>query len=728
MAVLARWLFGHRRLVLAGWLVALVGLTLASRAIGSDYKDTFSLPNTDSQAAYDLLAQSFPQQSGESDTIVWKTASGTVSDGAVRTRVETMLAAVSRIPQVRAVASPYGPAGGQQISKDSRVAFATITFDGRGDQIATANVQNVVTTAQAAADPTLEIELGGQTIARAEQGDGAGNSTLIGVLAAAVILLIAFGSLLAAALPLVTTGIALGTGMAMIGLLSHVTGIAQFSSTLTILIGLGVGTDYALFVVTRHRANLRRGLTVEESVLSAINTSGRAVLFAGTTVCIALLGLLTLRVSFLNGVAFAAAIGVAMTMIAAVTLLPAFLGFMGMRVLSRRERRRLAAAGPGDGEAEGFWRRWATGIERRPLPIALLAVAVMGVLAVPFFSIRLGSSDQGNDPTSLTTRRAYDLLAEGFGPGFNGPLQVAAAVSSSADRAALTSFRAAVAVAPGVAAATAPQISPDGQAAVFAVYPTSSPQDQATSDLIDHIRSDVVPVAERGNTLQIHIGGQTATFQDFSTVLTGKLPLFIGVVVLLAVLLLAVAFRSLVIPLTAALMNLLSTGAAFGVVVLVFQKGWLAEVFGVGREGPIDAFLPVFLFAILFGLSMDYQVFLVSRMHEEWVRTGDNRTAVTLGQAETGRVITAAALIMASVFLSFVFGGERIIKLFGLGLGGGVLLDAFVVRTLLVPSLMHVVGRSNWYLPKWLDRVLPHLSVDPDEDEATLVPELSPAA
>jgi RND superfamily putative drug exporter len=729
MAALARWLYGHRRIVLAAWLVALVGFTFASRAIGSDYKDSFSLPNTDSQAAYDLLARSFPQQSGESDTIVWKATTGTVTDAAARTRVQAMLATVATLPQVRAVASPYTSAGGQQISKDGRIAFATVTFDGRGNEIATANVQTVVSTAQAAADPTLQVELGGQTIARAVQANGAGNSTIIGIVAAAVILAVAFGSLLAAALPLVAAGIALGTGLSMIALLSHLTGIAQFSSTLTILIGLGVGTDYALFVVTRHRANLRRGMSVEDSVVNAINTSGRAVLFAGTTVCIALLGLLTLQVSFLNGVAIAAVVGVAMTMLAAVTLLPALLGFMGMRVLSRRQRRRLADSGPGDGAAQGFWYRWARGLERRPLPVALLAIAATGALAVPFLSIRLGSSDQGNGPTSQTTRLAYDLIAEGFGPGFNGPLQVAAAVSSPADQAALTSFKTVLISTPGVAAVTSPQLSPDGQAAVLAVYPTSSPQDQATTDLIDHIRADLVPSAERGNNLQIHIGGQTATFQDFATVLSGKLPLFIGVVVLLAVLLLMVAFRSIVIPLTAALMNLLSTGAAFGFVVLVFQKGWLAGFFGVGREGPIDAFLPVFLFAILFGLSMDYEVFLVSRMHEEWVKTRSNRRAVTVGQGETGRVITAAALIMGSVFLSFVFGGERIIKLFGLGLGVGVLLDAFVVRTLLVPSLMHLLGRSNWYLPRWLDRVLPHLSVDPEDDDAAAPQrELTPAA
>jgi RND superfamily putative drug exporter len=327
----------------------------------------------------------------------------------------------------------------------------------------------------------------------------------------------------------------------------------------------------------------------------------------------------------------------------------------------------------------------------------------------------------------MTTRRAYDLLAQGFGAGFNGPLQVVAAVPSPADVPALNAFRATVVSTADVKGATSPQLSPDGKAAIIVVYPASSPQDQATTDLINHVRNDLVPAAQRGTDLRIHIGGQTATFQDFASVLTSKLPLFIGVVIALAVLLLIVAFRNLVVPLTAALMNLLSTGAAFGVVVLVFQNGWLAGPLGVGKPGPIDSFLPVFLFAILFGLSMDYEVFLVSRIREEWLHSRDNRRAVTMGQGETGRVITAAALIMATVFISFAFGPERAIKLFGIGLGAGVLLDAFVVRTLLVPSLMQLLGKANWYLPAWMDRVLPRLSIEPD-DEAELVGRKVPVA
>ncbi len=508
MAVLARWFYRRRRLVVAAWAAALLALVVASQVAGSDYKDSFSLPNTDSQSAYDLLAQDFPQQAGESDTIVWKALSGTVDATAVRARVDPMLASVARSAQVRSVVSPYSTAGSQQISADRTVAFATVIFDGRGTQIATGNVQRVVDTARSAASPAVQVELGGATIARASTGGGLGSSMLIGIVAAAVILFVAFGSILAMALPLVTAGVALGAALSLTALLSHAITMASFSSSLTLLIGLGVGVDYALFVVTRHRANLRRGMSVEEAAVSALNTSGRAVLFAGTTVCIALLGLLVLRVSFLDGLAISAAIGVALTMLAAVSLLPALLGYLGLRVLSRRQRQELAAMSPGAAADEsGFWYRWARAIQRRPLPVALLAVVVMGTIAAPFFSIRLGSSDQGNDPTSMTTRRAYDLLAQGFGAGFNGPLQVVAAVPSPADVPALNAFRASVVSTADVKGATSPQLSPDGKAAIIVVYPASSPQDQATTDLINHVRNDLVPAAQRGTGLQIHIGG-----------------------------------------------------------------------------------------------------------------------------------------------------------------------------------------------------------------------------
>jgi putative drug exporter of the RND superfamily len=716
LAGLARWCFRHRFRVIAIWIVGLVALGVASQAVGDRYNDSFSLPGTESTRALELLQDAFPSQSGDSDTIVWHTAQGSVRDAAVRDRIEAMLDRVGREARVDGVDSPYTQAGARQISRDGRTAYATVRFDDLADQIPKEDFQRVIDTAQDARTDGLQVELGGNGIQQAQQQPPS-SSEGIGLLAAAIVLFVAFGSLLAMLLPLVTTVLALGAALSMAGLLASLFNIATFAPTLAALIGLGVGVDYALFIVTRHRNGIKAGRTPEDAVAVALDTSGRAVLFAGATVCVALLGLLVLRVSFLNGVAIAAAQTVLFTVLAAVTLVPALLGVIGIRVLSRRERRLLEAEGPRETHAEGFWARWAAFVSRHPAALAAGAVALMLVLTIPFLSLRLGSSDAGNDPTNTTTRKAYDLLAAGFGPGFNGPLQlVAKTPGGSSDKPTLQRLADDVRKTPGVATVTPPTLNKDGSVAIIQVVPTTSPQDKGTSDLIKTLRDDVVPAATTGSDVRVYVGGLTAIFDDFAEVLTGKLPLFIGVIILLGCLLLMIAFRSILVPLTAAAMNLLAAGAAFGVITAVFQNGWGADLIGV-KPGPVEAFLPVMMLAILFGLSMDYQVFLVSRMHEEWVRRRDNRDAVRIGQADTGRVITAAATIMIFVFGSFVLGGQRIIAEFGIGLATAVLLDAFVLRTVLVPALMHLLGERNWWLPRRLDRALPHLSVDPAEPE-----------
>ena len=483
---------------------------------------------------------------------------------------------------------------------------------------------------------------------------------------------------------------------------------------MAIVVGLGVGIDYALFIVTRYRQGVKSGMTPEESAVRAMTTAGRAVLFAGATVCIALLGLLILHIQILNGLAYSSVFAVALTMMAAMTLLPALLGFMGTRVLSRRERRRLVERGPEEGHLRGFWIRLGRFVSRRPGILAACMVLIMLVLASPFLAMRLGLADAGNDPSSTTSRKAYDMLTQGFGPGFNGPLVLVVESSgSTADSAALARLGQELKTQPGVAAVLPMPSLPGAKVSIVEVIPTTSPQDAQTSALIKHLRTGVIPAAVAGSSLRVLVGGGTAVNDDFAAMISGKLPLFIGVIVALGFLLLFVAFRSFVVPATAAIMNLLAAAASFGVVVAFFQWGWGSELLGLGRAGPVEAFLPVLMLAVLFGLSMDYQVFLVSRMHEEWVNTGDNRRAVITGQAATGRVITAAAAIMICVFAAFIFAGQRVVAEFGVGLATAVFLDAFVLRTFLVPALMHLFGKANWHLPRVIERYLPRLSVEP---------------
>jgi putative drug exporter of the RND superfamily len=730
MKALAIWCVRHRVAVLLLWLTALIGTTLLSQAVGTAYSNSFSLPNTESTRALNLLQAAAPKRAGDQEQIVVHTTDGTkVTDPSVRDAVTTMLAKVATVDHVSEVASPYGPFGAHQISADGRTAFATVTFDKPAPNISIPLAKEFVAATQTGLPPNLQVAVAGQVAEEANRVPFGG--TGLGVLLAGVVLLLVFGSVFAMALPLLSALASLGTAIGVIGLLSHLLKMPVFSTELVLLIGLGVGVDYALFIVTRHRQGLIAGGDVESSVATAVDTSGRAVLFAGIIVCIALLGMFALGVSFLYGLAIAAAIGVSFTMLAALTLLPAFLSFIGPRVMSRKQRRDLAANGPrivGAG-TKGFWPRWADFIRSRPILPAVVALIVVVLIALPFFSMRLGISDQGNDPTSTTTRQAYDLLAQGFGPGFNGPLQLVTVHEGQADLQTLDQLEQAVARQPGVAGTVAPVVLPatgGTQVALLTVYPSSSPQAAATTGLIDHLRTQTIPAVVDGTGTQVFVGGNTAIFADFAAVLSSRLPLFIGLVVVLSFLLLALVFRSLVIPLTAAVMNLLSIAAAFGVLVAVFQWGWVGTVFQVNRPGPIEAFLPVMLFAILFGLSMDYEVFLISRIREEWLKTGDNRTAVRNGLAATGKTITAAALIMILVFGSFILGGIRVIKEFGLGLSAGILIDAVLIRMAIVPALMFMMGKANWWFPRWLDRLLPGVSVDPELHAGQAPPDAQP--
>jgi RND superfamily putative drug exporter len=724
MAALARWCFRRRAWVLVAWLALLVILGVLSRTAGATYSSSSTVPGTGSTTALNLLERAFPGHAGDQDTIVWRAGPGGVRAPAVRARITAMLDKVAAAPSVAAVISPYSARGAAQVSRDGTIAYATVVFDAQAASLPAPDVSRVIHLAEAARAPGLQVDLGGQAVENALR-PSIGISAIVGVVAAAVVLFIAFGSLLAMLMPLAVAIAALATGLLTVGLVSHAVSIPSIGPTLATLIGLGVGVDYALFVVTRHRSNIKAGMSPQDAAVAALNSAGRAVLFAGTTVCIALLGMLVLNISFVSGLGIAAAITVLFTMFASVTLLPALLGFLGMRVLSRRERRRLAAAGPVHDGASGWWARLAAFVQRHPLRLAAAATAAMVVLAIPVLSLRLGSSDAGNDPASSTTRQAYDLLAEGFGPGFNGPLQLVATTGSPADAVALARLASTLKTERGIAAVSAP-ISGQG-ATLISVIPTTSPEAAATSSLIDRLRDSIIPAAERGTTLHVYVGGVTAVFADFATVIGGKLPLFIGVIIGLGFLLLMLAFRSLLVPAVAAMMNLLAAGAAFGVMVAVFQYGWGLHVLNLGQAGPIESFLPVLMLAVLFGLSMDYEVFLVSRIREEWAATRDNRRAVSTGQATTGRVIIAAATIMICVFSAFILSGQQLIGEFGIGLAAAVLLDAFILRTLLVPALMHLSGRANWWLPGWLDRILPHLSIEPAAEPPAPSPVPAPA-
>ena len=721
MVKIARWTIGHRRTVVAAWIVATITILAVSSSVGTKTASSFTLPGTGSQQAVDLLNSSFPAQAGDADQIVFHAKIGKLTDAADRAAIGTALGRVAGLPHVTGVVSPFAP-GQHAVSRDGTIGFATVNFDQRANALPKAAVDRVITTAETARSATLDVALGGQAIEQAQQAS-LGFATIVGIAAAILILLVSFGSFSAMWLPIATTLLGLGAGIGLIDLASQIVDMPSFASELALMIGLGVGVDYALFIVTRFRENYgTNGGDVQQAVEAAINTSGRAVLFAGATVVIALLGMFALGVSLLNGAAVAAAIGVVLVLGASLTLLPALLSLVGRRVGETGGRR---ATPNTDAARPGFWLRWVQRVQRRPAVTAIAATALMLALAAPALGLRLASSDAGNDPAGQTTRQAYDLIAKGFGPGTNGPLQVAVALPRPHDSAAVSQLTHALRDTPGIASVAPARLNASGTTAAVVAYPTTSPQSLQTSNLVSHLRSGVIPPIEHSTGSRVYVGGATASQVDFSHVLSSKLPVFIAVVIGLASLLLLVVFRSLVIPVQAAVMNMLSIGASLGIVQAVFERGWFGGLFGV-QTGPIDAFIPVLAFAIVFGLSMDYEVFLISRVHEEWEKRRDASAAIRDGLVRTGRVITAAAAVMVAVFGAFAISGDRVLEMFGLAMASAVFLDALVVRMLLLPAVLQLLGPRTWWLPGWLARRLPRVAIDA-EPGSTLRPSLEPA-
>jgi putative drug exporter of the RND superfamily len=696
---LAAWSYRRRWSALVLWVVVLAGVTVASQAVGSDYHNDFSLPGTESQRALDSLRAHAPAQAGDTVQVVVQDPGG-VQAPSTRARVAAMLDDLRGLPHVADVRSPYDDA--IAVSRDGTIAYATIALDSQAQDVPTADIRRMIDAAKAAEGAGLRIELGGDAVRGAAESEG-GAAEGAGLLAALGILVLLFGSVLAASLPIVIAIFAVGSAIGLIALASHIATVADFTPPLIILIGLGVGIDYALLVFSRYRAELVGGAEREQAVRTALDTAGQTVFFAGCTVIIALGGLVVLGLGSLQGVAVAVALTVLVTMLASLTLLPSLLAIMGRRI-ERGVRRRAARARHAEGTR---WRRWSALVQRRPWPAALLAVAVLVALSAPALGMRLGIADAGNDPESTTSRQAYDLLAEGFGPGFNGPLVVVV----EGDRQAAGALQRTLAGTPGVATATPPVPVKDGEVEIVIVVPDSKPQDAQTQQLVTRLREQVLPQLGRDTGASFLVGGSTAATLDFADAVAGRLPLFVAVVIGLSALLLAAVFRSLLIPLKAALFNLLSVGASLGVITLVFQQGMLGGPLGV-EPGPIEAFVPVMIFAIAFGLSMDYEMFLLSRMHEEWERTGDAPAAIREGLATTGRVVTAAAAIMVVVFGAFLLDPGRMLKQFGLGLAMAVLLDALVIRCLLVPAVMQLLGTRAWWLPTWIARRLPRVALE----------------
>jgi RND superfamily putative drug exporter len=704
----------HRRVVVGVWLVVLVGsLGGLSGGVGNHFSNSSRLPGTGSQQASDLLRSRFPTHAGDADQIVFRARTEELRAAPVRAPIETMLARLARLPDVAGVVSPYA-SGARDISPSGTIGFATVAFDRQSDQLPMSAINRVVGVARSIDSPRLEVELGGAAIEQTVS-PGVGAATGIAIVAAMVVLLVSFGSLLAMTLPILTALFGLGTSIGLIAVVTHLVNTPNWASDVAILVGLGVGIDYSLFVMTRFReAYHANGGRVEEAIAEAMNTAGRSIAFAGIAVMIAMLGMFSARIDSFYGVAVVTSATVLVMLLAALTLLPALLSWTGARISARR---RVRSSGD-----SGAWARWAVFVQRRPAVLALAATVVMLLIAAPALGLRLATSDASNDLPSTTTHKAYELLARGFGKGFNGPLLVAAKLPPVDAASTLAQLSAAIARTPGVASVLRPQLNADRDTAAITVYPTTAPESAQTYNLVTRLRDQVISPIQRASGASVYVGGFTAMQVDQAHIISNRLPVFIAVVIAVSALLLLLVFRSLVIPIQAAIMNLLTIAASLGFVQAVFERGWLAGLFGAQRT-PIAPWMPVIVFAVVFGLSMDYEVFLISRIHEEWQRTGDHSAAIKQGLSSSGRVITAAASVMIVVFVAFALSSSQLLKLIGLSLASAVLLDAFVIRTILLPAVLQLLGPRAWRFPQWLARRIPVVAVEPRASAPPLIPE-----
>ncbi len=691
------------------WILLIIGVTAIAQVVGTRFQNDFTAGDTPSQQAADILAARFPARSGDTADVVFHTAAP-VGSAANRAAIDDVVQRLKPMSHVVGVTGPFSPGAARQVAANGHTAYAVVQFDTTADHLPAASVKAVIASAESAAHSGFEVALGGNPISSVITA-APGSSEGIGITAAILIMLLAFGSVVAMGLPIITALFGLGVGIALLELVTHLLVVPTFAPEMAAMIGIGVGIDYALFIATRYRQGLFEGRGPRDAVIVSLMTSGRSVLFAGSTVVISLFGLFLIGQAYMIGLATACIVAVLLVLLAALTLLPALLGFAGEAIDKLHVPGLLQSGGPPP--PDGFWFRWSRFVQRRAWVTGTVAVLVLVLLALPLFSMRLAFTDAGNDPPSLTTRQAYDLLAQGFGPGFNGPLVVAVSLPGPAAAPTVAHLRAAIADTSGVAYVVPPQFNATKSGAVLVAYPTTAPQAAATEALVRTLRSDVIPAVVSGTRVDAQVGGETAVSVDAATFLGNRLLLVIGAVLVLSFLLLMAVFRSVVLPLKAVVMNLLSVGAAYGVMVAVFQWGWLGSVVGIGRTGPIDPWIPVTMFTILFGLSMDYEVFLLSRIREGWLQTGDNSLAVADGLAVTGRVITAAAAIMFCVFASFVIKDPlHILKVFGFGLAVAVALDVTLVRMVLVPSLMELLGERNWWMPRSLQRRIPTLGAE----------------